>query len=114
MHVWEVRWFCDEGCVVGELGDFVAYAVGFDAEDVRVVLDEAGEGFVERGEDNALGGQIGGHGAARDQLAVGENDLGGMGEVREVGDVLGRILGQLKAGQVEVGQAGETPGLVGA
>ena len=49
--MWEVRWFCDEGCVVGELGDFVAYAVGFDAEDVRVVLYEACERFSDSEEE---------------------------------------------------------------
>ncbi len=72
------------------------------------------QGLVERGEDDAFGGEFGGDGAAADELAVGVDDFGGVREIGQVGDLLRGVLGQGEAVEVEALEIGVAPGFVGA
>lgn len=84
---------------------------------LEVVADEVTvipQRLVERGKNDALLGQLRGQAGATDHLPVGENDLGGVRKVGQVGHPRGVLLGHNEVVEGQALEVGETPVLVGA
>ena len=96
-----------EGRVVGELGDFVACAVGFDADDVLVVLHEACECFGDAEEEyGAQWASLCNAGVELEGFACVAVDadlsLGRFGFVVEKGDVFDEVVAEAEVGEARL------------